>query len=516
MSASRLILILRDQLDRSAALLNDADPENDRVIMTEAPYGQRRFPPHKSRLALCLAAMRHFRDDLRANGFSVHYEPAGDCATDVSSFLHKQIEEHAPDQVALTEPGNYALLQDLQAAADEAGVPLDVYPDTHFLCTKDDFDAWADGRKSPTMEYFYREQRRAYDVLLTEEDEPVGGDWNFDEENRESFGKDGPGLIPEPVRFSLTSITEEVFDLVDEHFPEAYGALDSFNWPVTPAQAEQALDDFIEHRLPSFGAYQDAMWTDRPTLYHSRLSAALNLRLLDPLDAVRRAESAYHDGHAPINAVEGFIRQILGWREFIRGIYWRHAADWSEMNALDAQADLPDFYWTADTEMTCMRQCLQQVVDEGHGHHIQRLMVTGLFGMLYGVDPQQMNDWHLAMYVDAWDWVSTPNMIGMSQYADGGIVGTKPYAASGKYINRMSNYCTHCRYDPDQATGDDACPFTTFYWAFLDENRDTLSDNYRMNFQMANLRRKDDDTLASIRERAEALRERMSTDGTDS
>ena len=509
MPASRLLLILRDQLDRSAALLKDADPAHDRIVMTEAPYGLRRSPPHAHRLVLCFAAMRHFRDDLRAAGFSVHYEPARDCETNVPSFLQQQLAAHTPDRVALTEPGNYALLRRLQAVADEAGVPLDTRPDTHFLCSRDEFDAWADGRSSLTLEYFYRAQRRSHDVLLTEGEEPVGGDWNFDGANRESFGRDGPGLLPTPVQFSATPITEDVLDLVDAHFPDAAGTLDAFNWPVTPAQADRALDDFIEHRLPSFGTYQDAMWTDRPTLYHSRLSAALNLKLLDPRAVIRRAEAAYHDGHAPINAVEGFIRQILGWREFIRGVYWHHAADWSAMNALNATANLPDFYWTADTDMACMQHSLEQVVDDGYGHHIQRLMVTGLFGMLYGVDPQQMNDWHMEMYVDAWDWVSTPNMVGMSQYADGGIVGTKPYAASGKYINRMSNYCDHCRYDPDQATGDDACPFTTLYWTFLDEHRERLSNNHRMNFQLANLRRKDDATLAAIHERADDLRARM-------
>jgi deoxyribodipyrimidine photolyase-related protein len=273
------------------------------------------------------------------------------------------------------------------------------------------------------------------------------------------------------------------------------------------------LDDFIEHRLPQFGTYQDAMWTGRPFLYHSRLSAALNLKLLDPHLAIERAEAAYHDGHAPINAVEGFVRQILGWREFVRGVYWLHAPAYVEKNALTASHDLPTFYWTGDTNMRCMQECVGQAVEHGYTHHIPRLMVIGLFGLLYGVDPQQMNAWHEALYVDAWEWVSAPNMIGMALYADGGIVGTKPYTASGKYINRMSNYCSHCRYDPDAATGENACPFTSLYWDFLNRHQERLSGNRRMNFQLANVRRKSEEELAAIAERVETVRTRAD-DGT--
>ncbi|PSQ65515.1 MAG: cryptochrome/photolyase family protein, partial [Bacteroidetes bacterium QH_2_64_74] len=242
--------------------------------------------------------------------------------------------------------------------------------------------------------------------------------------------------------------------------------------------------------------------------YHSRLSCALNLKLLDPMTAVRAAEEAYYDGHAPINAVEGFIRQILGWREFVRGIYWRYAPEYVDRNALDATEDLPEFYWTGDTDMRCLSECVGQVREHAYAHHIPRLMVMGLFGLLYGVDPQQMNAWHEAMYIDAWEWVSSPNMVGMALYADGGTVGTKPYTASGKYINRMSNYCSHCRYDPDQATGEDACPFTSLYWNFLERHQDRFSGNRRMNFQLANLRRKDDEELAAIADRVDEVRAR--------
>ncbi|MFO8098825.1 MAG: cryptochrome/photolyase family protein [Salinibacter sp.] len=512
-----LLLVLRNQLDRTASVLQKGDPAHDAVAMTEADAPRGPFPEHKQRLALGWAAMRHFRDDLREAGWTVHYQPidAEERADAAPDFLRGQIRKHAPEQVWVTEPGRADLLQDIEAVCDEAGVDLQVQADDHFLVTHRDFEQWADGRKELTLEYFYREQRRRYDVLLTDSGDPVGGSWNFDDENRESFGADGPGMVPEGPSFQRDATTAAVLDHVRTAFQDAPGALTDFPWPVTPAQAEQALDDFIEHRLPQFGAYQDAMWTGRAFLYHSRLSAALNLKLLDPLAAVRRAEQAYHEGHAPLNAVEGFIRQILGWREFVRGVYGLYAPAYVRRNALDATADLPAFYWTGDTDMRCMSECVGQVREHGYAHHIPRLMVMGLFGLLYGVDPKQMNDWHEAMYVDAWEWVSAPNMIGMALYADGGTVGTKPYTASGKYINRMSNYCTHCRYDPDQATGEEACPFTSLYWDFLNRHQETLSGNRRMNFQLANVRRKDEEELAAIAERVDDIRARVDATSED-
>jgi deoxyribodipyrimidine photolyase-related protein len=512
-----LALVLRDQLDRTATVLDALDPSRDAVAMTEADVDRGRFPDHKQRLALGWAAMRHFRDDLRERGWTVHYQPADtpDRADDALDFLRQQIAVHQPERVAITEPGRYELLTAIEQVCEEAGVECTVHDDEHFLATHDTFEQWAEDRKELTLEYFYRERRREYDVLVTEDGDPVGGEWNFDDENRESFGADGPGMIPDGPSFERDATTQSARRDVETHFPDAPGELDDFRWPVTPAQAQAALDDFIEHRLPYFGTYQDAMWTGRPFLYHSRLSAALNLKLLDPMTAVRAAEQAYHDDHAPLNAVEGFVRQILGWREFVRGVYWRYAPEYVERNALDATEDLPDFYWTGDTDMRCLSECVGQVVEHGYTHHIPRLMVIGLFGLLYGVDPQQMNAWHEAMYVDAWEWVSAPNMIGMALYADGGTVGTKPYTASGKYINRMSNYCSHCRYDPDAATGEDACPFTSLYWDFLNRHQERFSGNRRMNFQLANVRRKSDEELAAIAERVEEIRAMVDASGGD-
>ena len=354
------------------------------------------------------------------------------------------------------------------------------------------------------MEFFYREMRRRYSVLM-EGGQPVGGAWNFDAENRGAFGKAGPGLVPRAVEFPPDAITREVCALVEERFAEHPGKLAHFSWPVTCEQAQSALDDFIANRLPSFGTYQDAMWTDEPFLYHSRISTALNLKLLDPRVAIKAAEDAYRRGAAPLEAVEGFIRQILGWREYVRGIYWQLMPGYAEGNALNAYAALPAFYWTGETDMECLRQALRQTLDYGYAHHIQRLMVTGLYALLLGVEPRQVHEWYLAVYVDAVEWVELPNTMGMSQFADGGVMASKPYAASGKYIQRMSNYCKACRYDPAESVGKDACPFTTLYWDFLMRNEERLRKVPRMEMQLRNLVRIEPAKRAAIVARAAVL-----------
>jgi deoxyribodipyrimidine photolyase-related protein len=333
--------------------------------------------------------------------------------------------------------------------------------------------------------------------LIEADNTPAGGTWNFDRDNRQSF-RQAPE-VPKVYTSRPDAITREVIRLVESRFPEHDGSTDSFRWPVTRAEALRALDDFIARRLPFFGTYQDAMWTDAPFLYHSMLSAALNLKLLNPDECVSKAVSAYEDGRAALNAVEGFIRQLIGWREFIRGIYWHEGPRYQDRNSLDQHGTLPDFYWTGRTDMVCLSQAIGQVLAYGYGHHIQRLMVTGNFALIAGVAPRQVGDWYLAMYVDAVSWVTVPNTIGMAMHADGGVVGTKPYAASGKYIQRMSNYCRTCPFDPASRTGAQACPFTTFYWDFLMRNRKRFQKNRRMGMVLRNV-----DRLAK-RERADIV-----------
>jgi deoxyribodipyrimidine photolyase-related protein len=338
---------------------------------------------------------------------------------------------------------------------------------------------------------------------------PAGGVWNLDRDNRSSFGRHGPDAVPPPERFPPNPVTNAVIETVRARFPDHPGRLEDFDLPVTRGQARRALDEFIEHRLPGFGTWQDAMWNGESLLHHSRLSAPLNLHLLRPRECVDAAEQAYRSGRAALNDVEGFIRQILGWREFVRGVYWAHMPEYANGNALDHHEPLPDFYWSGATDMACFADAMTNVLDHGYAHHIQRLMVLGLFALLYGVEPYRFHEWHMAMYVDAVDWVSLPNTLGMSQFGDGGVVGTKPYCASGAYIKRMSNYCSSCRYDPGAATGASACPFTTLYWDFLDRHAQRFAGNRRMTFQLRNLdrRRQRPGEMESIRAQARRLRE---------
>jgi len=342
--------------------------------------------------------------------------------------------------------------------------------------------------------------------VLMENDEPIGGQWNFDADNRQAFGAAGPGTLPPRTLFAPDAITNEVIELVNTRFADHPGHLESFAWPVTRAQALHALHTFIEQRLALFGRYQDAIWPAEPWLYHSHLSAALNLKLLNPREVVAAAEAAYHLGHAPLASVEGFIRQILGWREYVRGIYWTQMPDYAQRNALNAKENLPAWYWTGATDMACLRDALTQTLKHGYANHIQRLMVTGLYTLLLGVQPKQVHEWYLAVYVDAVEWVELPNTLGMSQYADGGVMASKPYIASGKYIDRMSPHCAACRFDPAQRSGDNACPFTTLYWDFLLRHETLLAKNPRIALQVKNLARLSDVQKQAVRERAAAIR----------
>lgn len=364
------------------------------------------------------------------------------------------------------------------------------------------------GRKAPRLEHFYRAMRKQTGLLMDGKD-PVGGSWNFDQQNRKPFGRAGPGMIPEPLGFAADEITRAVINDVGHHFSDHPGSTAHFDWPVTPEQAAAALEDFVRHRLPAFGPFQDALWTGEPFLYHSRLAAAMNLKLISPRVVLDAAVAAGARGDAPLASVEGFVRQILGWREYVRGLYWTRMPDYLDWNHLDAQAALPAFYWTGDTDMHCLAQTIRQTLDYGYAHHIQRLMVTGLFALLLGVEPRQVHAWYLAVYVDAVEWVELPNVLGMSQFADGGLMGSKPYVASGKYIQRMSNYCASCPFDPADASGEMACPFTALYWDFLMRHEERFRHHPRAGMQWRHLDRLQDEQRSRIRSRAEAIRRHL-------
>lgn len=506
-----LVLILGDQLDRNSAALDGFDPACDAVWMAEVAEEATHVWSHKARIAIFLSAMRHYRDWLRSKGYTVHYF-ALDAPENGGSFaseLARAVRQYQPQKLIVVEPGEWRVLQSLKQTAQQLSVPLEIRPDRHFLISIDDFKRHATMRKQLRLEFFYREMRLRTGVMMDGK-QPLGGAWNFDAENRKAFGKQGPGLVPQPVRFMPDAITQEVINLVETRFPDHPGSLRTFDWAVTPEQAEQALDDFIENRLPLFGPYQDAMWTGEPYLYHSRLSSAINLKLLDPRLAMEKTIDAYYQKHAPLQSVEGFVRQLLGWREYIRGVYWLYMPEYLERNALNAHANLPDFYWTGETDMHCLRETIGQTLQHGFAHHIQRLMITGLYSLLLGVHPKQIHAWYLAIYVDAVEWVELPNVYGMSQFADGGLMASKPYVASGKYIQRMSNYCAGCRYKPDKAVGDDACPITTLYWNFLMRHELTFADHPRMGQQIRNLRRLNEADKQAIRQQAAALQQEKS------
>ena len=507
-----LILLLGDQLSLNSAALAEFDPAQDAVLMIEAPSEATVVWSHKARIVMFLSAMRHFAEDVRARGWSLDYVALTDQGQKTfAERLAEAVARHRPKALKVLEAGEYRMQSLIASACQTAGIACHWVDDTHFMCSRNEFAAWAKNKRELRMEFFYREMRKRHHVLM-QGAEPVGGQWNFDQDNRSSYPKKtGPGDIPLPAAFAPDAITSEVIAEVEQHFPDHPGTARHFFWPVTRVQALTALENFIRLRLPNFGKYQDAMWTNTPAGWHSLLSAALNLHLLDPREVIAAAEQAYRDGRAPLEAVEGFIRQILGWREFIRGVYWLDMPAMREANHYGHQRDLPRWFWTGETHMACVRDCLQQTLAYGYAHHIQRLMVTGNFALLAEVSPQQVEDWYLAIYVDAVEWVELPNTAGMALHACGPRFTSKPYVASGAYIHRQSNYCSGCRYDPAQRSGERACPFTTLYWHFIERHEKALTSNPRTALMAKNLNRLSEAERAAIRQQAARMLSQLDT-----
>jgi len=494
-----LVLVLGDQLDSESAAFDGFDPSQDAALLIEAREEATYVPQHKIRLVLFFSAMRHFREHLRAKGWRTHYSRLDDPDNlgSLPDELRRYYNRLKPQGVVVLAPGDWRV----QAALSSLQLPLDIRPDRSFLCSRETFAAVAGEHPNMAMETFYRRMRTETGALM-DGDEPRGGEWNFDKDNRKPFPRKGGPHIPPPCYFSPDEMTRAAMRLVEQDFAHAPGKLGGFDLPVTREQALEALEDFTARRLAQFGPYQDAMVGGAPFMFHSLLSAPLNLHLLRPrevLDSALRAE-------APLASVEGFVRQILGWREFVHGFYWLLMPDYAGRNALDAQLPMPRFYWTGETDMRCLSEAIRHTIEHAYAHHIERLMVLGLFALLLGVRPYDVHRWHMSMFRDAIDWVSLPNTLGMSQHADGGVVGTKPYVASGNYINKMSDHCRKCRYDPNKADGDDACPFTTLYYDFLARHKPRFARNLRMKPQYLNFERKDADELQAIRRRADRLK----------
>lgn len=501
---SRLILILGDQLSTEIAALVDADKSRDTVVMAEVMDEASYVPHHPKKIAFLFAAMRKFARRLSDDGWDVAYTRLDDPENTgaIVGELVRRAEQTGAQEVIATEPGEWRLI----AALEECPVPVHQMPDTRFLASHAEFDAWAEGRKQLRMEYFYRDMRRKTGYLM-DGGKPEGGKWNYDHDNR----KPAPDDIAfgGPMQFAPDETVTEVLDLVEARFGANFGTLRPFWFATDTEQARRALTHFIRNALPKFGDYQDAMLSENRFLYHAVISMYVNAGLLDWREACDAAEAAYRAGKAPLNAVEGFIRQIIGWREYMRGIYFLEGPEYTKRNALGHDRALPGFYWTGETDMACVAHAVIQTRDEAYAHHIQRLMVTGNFALLVGVDPHQVHEWYLAVYADAYEWVEAPNVIGMSQFADGGVLGSKPYVSSGAYIDRMSDYCKGCAYKVKQKTGEGACPFNLLYWQFLIRHREKFEGNPRMAQMYRTFDRMDDTKRATVIAEAEAFLERL-------
>ena len=463
--------ILGDQLSHRNLALDGVE----RVLMVESEAKLRSAPWHRQKLHLVLSAMRHFAAELEDRGVEVDYVRAGASA------------RGCVDTCGASAPTAFG--SSSRRAPAGASCELDrveLVKGTLFLTHPDEFRAWADGRKRLVMEDFYREQRRRFDLLM-EGDEPAGGRWNFDPENREPPPRDR--RPPRPYRPREGHIDEEVRRDLDRMRLSTFGEDGPRLWPATHGQARRALERFVESRLPDFGRWQDAMLHGERFMWHAHLSSSLNLGLLHPLDVAEAAQRAYREGHAPIGAAEGFVRQVIGWREYVWGMYWLHARDWRSMNALGAHRRLPDYLWSGETDMRCVADSVAGLRETAYAHHIVRLMVFGNLLLLRGVHPREALDWFHHAFIDGYEWVMGPNVVGMATYGDGGRMMTKPYAAGGRYIDRMSDFCKECRFDPGKREGDDACPFTRGYWEFLERNEDRLRGNRRMQMQYRNLDR---------------------------
>ena len=423
--------------------------------------------------------MRHFAEELSAGGWTVDYVSldAPDNQGSFTAQVAQAVAQLRPERIVVTDPGEWRVAQMFAGWQDRFDVPVDVLSDDRFLASAAEFRGWAEGRKQLRMEYFYRDMRRKTGLLM-EGDQPAGGQWNFDSENRKPA--DADLFMPQPLAHEPDAITQEVLALVAARFDNHFGDLMPFWYAVTRADAQAAFAAFVKKALPRFGDYQDAMLAGEPFLYHAVIAQYLNCGLLDSLQVCRQVEAAWRAGKVPLNAAEGFIRQIIGWREYVRGIYWLKMPGYEDSNFFGHTRALPAFYWTAQTEMACVKAAVTQTKEQAYAHHIQRLMVTGNFAMLAGINPHELHEWYLSVYADAYEWVELPNTVGMSQFADGGLLASKPYAASGAYINRMSNYCGSCRYAVKQRTGPDACPFNALYWDFIARHRGKIGGNPRM------------------------------------
>ncbi|MFK7828983.1 MAG: cryptochrome/photolyase family protein [Congregibacter sp.] len=484
-----LRLVLGDQLGLDCPTLANADQDRDVILFAEVAEEATYVKHNRHKIVLIFSAMRHFAQQLQAQGFTVIYRPYEESVGSLEEAVVDALKASAATSLVITQPGEYRLLKRMQAWESRLNVPVLLLEDSRFLASTQDFDNWAEGRKQLRMEYFYREMRRRYKLLLDANGEPEGGKWNYDAENRSGWRGQCP--VPERPAVELDSVTQEVIELVEREFPDNPGDLTQFRLAVTAQAAQSQFDWFCAHALGDFGNYQDALAEESPWMFHSLVSMYINIGLLAPLSVCEQVQATWRQGRCSLAAAEGFIRQVLGWREYVRGIYWRAMPGYAEKNTFAAQRPLPDWFWNADTDMRCLQQALQQTLEHGYAHHIQRLMVIGNFALLAGLDVREVCQWYLAVYVDAFEWVELPNTLGMALHGDEGLMASKPYAASGKYIQRQGNHCAQCRYDPKKTTGEGACPYNSLYWHFIDRHQEYLRGNARMGLIVGGWQKRD-------------------------
>jgi deoxyribodipyrimidine photolyase-related protein len=494
------IWILGDQLsqDHNGLINCLSSKQKTPIILIESSDYVKKRPYHRQKLVLIWSAMRHFAEELKLAGWPVTYE-----ITDYFlPCLEKWIKTNFITELGIMNPNN----RDFNEVINELSnlVKIKLIPNNQFFWNREDFQTWAKGRKRLILEDFYRESRRRFNILMVD-NKPVGNNWNFDKENRKPPNKNL--ISPDSLSFAPDDITKEVIQWVKKNNFGGYGRLEPFNWGVTREQALTVLNHFIETKLPKFGPYQDAMITGENTLWHSLISPYLNIGLLHPQEVVKAVENAYYQHNLELNSIEGFIRQVLGWREYLFGIYHYLDEDYANSNWFNHNEKLPDFYWdSSKTKMNCLHQVLQEIENSGYVHHIQRLMILSNFALILGVNPQEIEAWFHAVFIDSYDWVMQTNVLGMGQFADGGILASKPYAASANYINKMSDYCGNCYYNNKERTGEKACPFNYFYWDFLNRHQDKLRSQGRMNLILASLNKLPETEINKISELANQWR----------
>lgn len=500
-----LRVILNDQLNENISSLKDCNKDVDIVFMAEVKEEYTYVNHHKKKIVFLISAMRHFKEQLINNNYNVSYTEITDaCNTGsiTSEVIRIITDVKSIRKIVITHPGEYRILKYIRNWKTSLKIPVEILPDSRFLSTTKEFQEFFGNHKKLCMEYFYRYMRKKYSILL-KQNRPIGGKWNYDFKNRKFPEK--KLKIYGKHKIDIDSITKKVIFSVEKLFFNHFGDIQPFSLAVTRIQALKILYKFSEEKLKYFGEYQDAMIQGEPYMYHAHISLYLNCGLLLPLECIRIAENSYHNAKVPISAVEGFIRQILGWREYIRSIYWLKMPEYYDLNFFETNKNLPSFYWTANTKMNCLHECILETKTNAYAHHIQRLMLLGNFALIAGIDPKQVNQWFLTVYIDAYEWVELPNVTGLALFADGGLVATKPYAASGNYIRKMSNYCKKCQYKVDKKNGSEACPFNYLYWNFLAVNREKIETNPRMTMMYRKYDKMSDDRKKAIKNDSESF-----------